>query len=129
MSAEDAFTLGLLHDIGALVTDRTDLCESEIVELGARLLDGWSLPEPIVRALRMHSVSDRGLADKFARVPRGRARNRARPRRAVRRRRGAERERRAAHGGLAHHVRTHAVLASIERELTAVSTVLTRITS
>jgi HD-like signal output (HDOD) protein len=126
VSPEDAFTLGLLHDIGALVTDRTDLSESEIVELGARLLDNWSLPAPLVRALRMHSVSDRGMADRFARVL-------------------------AAGHAIAHglDVRTvavevpsvsdalrmaglptsagRAVLASIERELASISSVLTEI--
>jgi HD-like signal output (HDOD) protein len=127
VSPEDAFTLGLLHDIGALLTDRTDLSESEIVELGARLLDGWSLPAPIVRALRLQSVSDRGLADRYARVL-------------------------AAGHAIAHglDVRTlavevpsvsdalrmaglpttagRAVLSSIERELAAISSVLTEIT-
>jgi HD-like signal output (HDOD) protein len=68
LAPEDAFTLGLLHDIGALLTDRTDLSETEVVELGATLLHGWSLPAPIVRAVRMHGGNDRPLADRLGRV-------------------------------------------------------------
>jgi HD-like signal output (HDOD) protein len=66
LSHEDAFTLGLLHDIGELLTDRGGLSETEVVELGARLLHGWSLPTPIVRAVRLHGGNDRPVADRLA---------------------------------------------------------------
>ena len=68
LAHEDAFTLGLLHDIGELLSDRTDLSETEVVELGAELLHGWSLPMPIVRAVRLHGGNDRPKADKLAQV-------------------------------------------------------------
>jgi putative nucleotidyltransferase with HDIG domain len=73
LTPEDAFTLGLLHDIGHLLTDRSDLSEAEIAELGAQLLQAWSLPEHLVRALRVHASragasASTSVAGKLARV-------------------------------------------------------------
>jgi HD-like signal output (HDOD) protein len=127
LAPEDAFTLGLLHDIGALLTDCPDLSESEIADLSARLLAAWSLPAHIVRALHVHASSEPPVTDRLACVLAG--------------------GHAIAHGLDVRHVAVEVpsvsdalriaglptsagrtVLQSIERELVTVSSVLTELT-
>lgn len=89
---DDAFTAGLLHDIGATVLYRRDRLRYERAsvpasgrtrsvvdaeehefhtshnQVGARLLERWNLPERLVRAVRHHHVNPELVGDEFSRI-------------------------------------------------------------
>lgn len=91
-NVDEAFTAGMLHDLGDLVLFRADPVlhgivatkaatgtrsvidhEANIigrshVEAGAALLDRWLLPERTVNAVRLHHAAPEALTDSLARI-------------------------------------------------------------
>ncbi len=59
-SGDDAFIVGLMHDLGSLVQlqlrsdDSSVLASVDHALLGAALLQGWNLPQPLIDAVRAH---------------------------------------------------------------------------
>lgn len=55
-SSDEAFTVGLLHDVGWLLaaSDDVDSTGAEHAAAGAALLAGWNLPDRIVDAVKHH---------------------------------------------------------------------------
>ena len=92
VNVDEAFTAGLLHDLGDLILYRSDpelhgvvaarmttgkrsLLDQEHVlfgcthtDVGADQLERWFLPERVVRAVRWHHASPEALTDSLARA-------------------------------------------------------------
>jgi len=71
-SADDAFTAGLLHDVGWLLaaSNRVELDDHDTDHaiVGAELLTRWNFPERVVAAVQLHHARPSALIDKLSRV-------------------------------------------------------------
>lgn len=80
---DDAFTTGILHDVGTLMAaanadgttpDATDLADSadgrsaELVDAGADLLRRWNLPDKVVSGIRHHRARPAALVGNLERL-------------------------------------------------------------
>lgn len=71
-SVDDAFTAGLLHDVGWLLaaTNRADLDDGdqEHATAGAELLSRWNFPDRLVASVQHHHLRAGALVDQLERV-------------------------------------------------------------
>jgi HD-like signal output (HDOD) protein len=74
-SGDEAFIVGLMHDLGSLVHlqlpagDRHQvLAEVDHALLGAALLHGWHMPEGLVDAVRVHHDADEAVGGREVRT-------------------------------------------------------------
>ena len=68
-SADDAYTTGMLHDVGALLA-ATNGADPEVdhVDEGADLLRRWNLPDKVVDAVRHHRARPAALVGNLERL-------------------------------------------------------------
>lgn len=69
-SPDDAYTAGLLHEVGWLLGAAAGLEQPDVdhAALGARLLGRWNLPDRIVGAVNLHHARPAGLTTPLDRV-------------------------------------------------------------
>ncbi len=73
-SSDDAYTAGMLHDVGSLLAtangeaDAGDECNAERIEAGADLLGRWNLPDRIVDGIRHHRARPTALIGNLERL-------------------------------------------------------------